>query len=229
MKAICILPLLLISFISGIAQTNSPDISPDEFEKAVGQKDIQVLDVRTREEYSTDHLANSFQANWNNETEFKERVASLDKSKPVYVYCLAGLRSSAATAWLNQNGFKAYNMAGGIKAWKNAGKPVEEVKKVTLISPESFIQSLPANGIVLVDIGAPWCPPCKKMQPVIDSLEASAAGKYSIIRIDGGEQTTLAIHLKADIFPTFIIYKNRKEIWRGQGVMTAAALSKQLQ
>ncbi|MBL7758213.1 MAG: thioredoxin family protein, partial [Chitinophagaceae bacterium] len=100
---------------------------------------------------------------------------------------------------------------------------------VSQISTETFVSMLPAQGLALVDIGAAWCPPCKKMQPVIDSLEASAKGKYTVIRIDGGEQTTLATQLKADSFPTFIIYKNRKEIWRGQGVITAAELSRQLQ
>lgn len=228
MKAICILPLLLISFISGIAQTSSSDISTDEFEKAIRQKDIQLLDVRTMGEYQSGHITGAFQANWNDQKEFKERILALDKNKPVYVYCLAGPRSTAATAWLNQNGFKAYNMIGGMNAWKRAGKAVEQQESVSQITPGTFTEMLPAQGIALVDIGAAWCPPCKKMQPVVDSLEASAKGKYTVIRIDGGVQTDLATYLKADTFPTFIIYKDRKEIWRGQGVMTAATLSKQL-
>ncbi|MFT3674574.1 MAG: rhodanese-like domain-containing protein [Chitinophagaceae bacterium] len=228
MKAICILPLLLISFISGIAQTSSSDISTDEFEKAIRQKDIQLLDVRTMGEYQSGHITGAFQANWNDQKEFKERILALDKNKPVYVYCLAGPRSTAATAWLNQNGFKAYNMIGGMNAWKRAGKAVEQQESVSQITPGTFTEMLPAQGIALVDIGAAWCPPCKKMQPVVDSLEASAKGKYTVIRIDGGAQTDLATYLKADTFPTFIIYKDRKEIWRGQGVMTAATLSKQL-
>jgi len=228
MKAICILPLLLISFISGIAQTSSSDISTDEFEKAIRQKDIQLLDVRTMGEYQTGHITGAFQANWNDQKEFKERIVALDKNKPVYVYCLAGPRSTAATAWLNQNGFKAFNMIGGMNAWKRAGKAVDQQESVSQISPDTFTDMLPAQGIALVDIGAAWCPPCKKMQPVVDSLDAAAKGKYTVIRIDGGAQTDLATYLKADTFPTFIIYKNRKEIWRGQGVLTAAELGRQL-
>lgn len=229
MKAICILPLLLISFISCIAQTGSSDISTDEFEKAIRQKDIQLLDVRTMGEYQSGHITGAFLANWNDQKEFKERIVALDKNKPVYVYCLAGPRSTAATAWLNQNGFKAFNMIGGMNAWKRAGKAVEQQEPVSQITPDAFTEMLPAQGIALVDIGAAWCPPCKKMQPVIDSLDAAANGKYTVIRIDGGAQTDLATYLKADTFPSFIIYKNRKEIWRGQGVMTAVELSKQLQ
>lgn len=228
MKVLSILPLLLISLISCVAQTGSADVSPDDFEKAIRQKDVQLLDVRTMGEYQSGHIAGAFQANWNDQKEFKERIQSLDKNKPVYVYCLAGPRSTAATAWLNEQGFKAYNMIGGMNAWKRAGKAVAQQVSVSQISTGTFESMLPAQGIALVDVGAAWCPPCKKMQPVVDSLEASAKGKYTVIRIDGGEQTALATHLKADSFPTFIVYKDRKEIWRGQGIMTAAELSKQL-
>ena len=64
-------------------------------------------------------------ANWNNETEFKERVKSLDKKKPIYTYSLVGNRSDAAIAWLRANGFTAFNLIGGINVWKIAGLPIE--------------------------------------------------------------------------------------------------------
>lgn len=228
MRTLYLLSLLLLAGFSGLAQAGEINLQPDEFEKAIQQNNIQLLDVRTAGEYQLGHLASALQANWNNEKEFRERVAALDKQKPVYVYCLSGPRSTAATLWLNENGFKAYNLAGGMNAWKRMGKAVEQQAAVKPVSLDEFNDQLPANGLALVEIGAIWCPPCKKMTPVIDSLSNHAQGKYTVIRIDGGAQTSLATQLNADSFPTFIVYKNRKEIWRGQGILPAETLLKHL-
>src|SRR5665647_3812456 len=81
--AICCLSLLT-ACNSDSQQTN---LSVTEFEKAIAQSNIQLLDVRTSEEYQSGHLNNAFLADWNNEEEFKTRVQALDKSKPVYTYC----------------------------------------------------------------------------------------------------------------------------------------------
>ncbi len=216
---------LLISCSSDAQQVN---LSADEFEKAIAKPNVQILDVRTAGEYESGHIKNSFLANWNNETEFKERVSALDKSKPIYTYCLGGPRSSAATTWLNQNGFIAYNLVGGVNGWKKAGKPLEQAVAVAQISLKDYKAAIPTDKTVLVDIGAEWCPPCKKMNPVIDSLAANGNGKFVLVKIDGGQQTEICKQLNIDVFPTFIIYKQGKEVWRAQGVVDASEISKNL-
>jgi thioredoxin-like negative regulator of GroEL len=87
---------------------------------------------------------------------------------------------------------------------------------------------IPANKTVLVDIGAPWCPPCKKMNPIIDSLVTSRQIQFELLKIDGGEQTDICKQLKVEAFPTFIIYKGRKESWRRSGVVAAEELAQAL-
>jgi len=104
------------------------DLSVAAFEKAITGNDIQLLDVRTAVEFQSGHLKNAILANWNDEPEFQEKVKALDKSKPVYTYCLGGARSEAATSWLRQAGYKAYNLSGGINAWKMEGKPIDQSK-----------------------------------------------------------------------------------------------------
>ena len=85
--------LLSITFIliscNSKAQTNL-NISVDEFEKGISKKNIQLLDVRTAGEYQDGHLKNAFLADWNMQDQFKERVQALDKTKPIYIYCLSG-------------------------------------------------------------------------------------------------------------------------------------------
>lgn len=118
----------LLLFVSGTAAAqNKTDVSPAEFEKGITSKETQLLDVRRPEEYKEGHLKGATLANWQDEKQFQAQAGKLDKRKPVYVYCLAGVRSNKAASWLLKNGFtQVVNLAGGIKAWKEAGKPVEQ-------------------------------------------------------------------------------------------------------
>jgi rhodanese-related sulfurtransferase len=213
--------LLLTACSSAVQETN---LSVADFEKGIAQNNIQLLDVRTPGEYQSGHLKNALQADWNNEAEFQERVKALNKSNPVYTYCLSGGRSSAATEWLNQNGFKAYSLSGGIGAWKAAGKPVEMATSVKQTSMVEYLTQIPTDKTVLVDISANWCPPCKKMAPVIDSLVSTNGDHFVLVKIDGGDQASLCNELKVAALPTFIIYKQGKEVWRKQGLTEAREL-----
>jgi rhodanese-related sulfurtransferase len=209
---------LLISCSSEAQKVN---LSVTEFEKAIAQNSVQLLDVRTAGEYQSGHLKEAFLADRNNEAEFMERIKSLDKSRPVYTYCLSGARSGAAAEWMNKNGFNAYNLRGGIVTWKNAGKPVEQVTLAKQMSMQEYMAQIPVDKTVLVDFGAVWCPPCKKMSPVLDSLVKTNGSQFILVKIDGGEQAEICKELNIDGFPTFIIYKQGKETWRKQGLTAA--------
>lgn len=217
---VIILHIFFMYSCNSNAQTAT--ISATEFEKGINLSDVQILDVRTAEEYNSGHLANALQANWNNEKEFQERVKALDKTKPIYIYCLGGGRSNEAMQCLKKNGYGTiYNMKGGINAWKQENKKVEGIEKVYQIKLAEYLSSIPKDKTVLVDIGAKWCPPCKKMQPIIDELEKE---NYTIIKIDGGSQSELCKQLNATTFPTFILYKKGKETKRKQGLLTKEEL-----
>lgn len=216
--------LVLTSCTSSAQNTN---IEVMEFEKAISQPNVQLLDVRTAEEFASGHIKNALQADWNNDSQFEERVKALDKSKPLYVYCLSGGRSKSAMQWLMDNGFtNVYNLNGGIGAWDRAGKEIEGEQKVAAISWQKYLAMIPTDKTVLVDVGATWCPPCKKMNPVIDSLIAL---KKTVVKIDGGTQPELCNKLKIDAFPVFIIYKNGKETKRLQGVLSMEVLKNELE
>ncbi|MEJ7829452.1 MAG: rhodanese-like domain-containing protein, partial [Segetibacter sp.] len=85
----------LFTACNSIAQ-QATNLSINDFEKGINQKNIQVLDVRTPSEYETGHLNNAVLADWTKQEEFIKKVQTLDKSKPVYTYCLVGGRSAAA-------------------------------------------------------------------------------------------------------------------------------------
>jgi rhodanese-related sulfurtransferase len=220
MKQFFIACISIIAFACNTtAQKNTTDAN--NFEKEINNNTVQLLDVRTATEFKTGHLQNALQADWTNSTQFKERTQHLDKTKPVYVYCLGGPRSFDAADYLKQQGFNTViALEGGINAWKKAGKPVENGSNEKQLTIEDYNQLVQKNETILVDFGATWCPPCKKMEPVLATLQHKAAGKYNLVKIDGGVHLTIMQQLKVEALPTFIIYKNGKEVWRKQGIVS---------
>jgi rhodanese-related sulfurtransferase len=215
--------------VSCQAQNKPSALSANDFEKAINNPNVQVLDVRTAAEYNSGHLKKSLQADWYNQQQFKERTSNMDKSKPVYVYCLTGIRSAAAVKQLKQSGFSnVQDLKGGLTAWKLANKPVDGAAKVKQITLAEYNVQVKSNKPVLVDFGAEWCPPCKKMEPVITQLKNEAADKYTVINIDGATQIDIQKQLKIDAFPVFIVYKNGKEVWRKQGITSLEELKSKL-
>ena len=193
-------------------------ISTTAFSAAVKQPGAQILDVRTAGEYQSGHIANALQANWLDPKEFKNRTQYLDKSKIIYIYCQSGGRSASAQAALMEAGFKVVNLEGGISNWRMQQMPVEGAGNAVQMRVVDFEKLLQSNQYVLVDIGAVWCPPCRKMQPVMDALKQTPPKPFYFLAVDGGQDMDVMKLVKADDLPTFILYKNGIEVWRKVGV-----------
>ena len=94
-----------------------------KYEQKMTQPDVQLIDVRTPEEFAEGHLENAINMDINGDN-FEASVASLDKEKPVMVYCKLGGRSSKAATRLKELGFKNISdLEGGITNWTNENKP----------------------------------------------------------------------------------------------------------
>lgn len=102
-------------------------ISPQQvFDAIYNQDSLQIVDVRTPEEYVVSHLKGA-QNICVTSDDFKEKVKKLDKNKPVYLYCKSGGRSSRAAKKLKEMGFtKVYDMDGGITSWEENNLETEK-------------------------------------------------------------------------------------------------------
>jgi len=225
--------LFMASFLISCAQTStnaSLSLNASAYKQAIAAKNIQVLDVRTATEFKGGHIKDALQANWLDPKEFTDRTQHLDKNLPVYVYCQAGGRSASAQSALEAKGYKVINLEGGMSNWKMNGFPVEGAGNKVQMRVEDFDKTIASNKIVLVDIGADWCPPCRKMLPVLESLKQKPTAAFYFLAVDGGEDIEVMKSLKSEGLPTFILFKNGKETWRHQGLVTLeefnAALSK---
>ncbi|MFA9210271.1 MAG: rhodanese-like domain-containing protein [Moraxellaceae bacterium] len=216
--------LFVLSFVFFTAFGQS-ELAPLFFNKAISVEgtSAQILDVRTPEEFETGAINGALHANWLNKEQFVERVKSLDTNKVIYIYCLSGGRSAAAQNWLLENGFhKVINLKGGINAWNQAELPLKGALVVPQITYKGLLASLPKDKVVLVDVGAEWCPPCRKMKHAIEQITQLG---YSVVPLDGGVQKECAKALKATTFPTLILFKNGVELDRKQGVFSVEELT----
>lgn len=218
MKQLLYTVSLSLLLFSCAAQTKT-SLTADEFEKGIAKDSVQVLDVRTPGEYASGHIKNTLLANWNDPQEFERRIGFIDKTKPVYVYCLAGGRSAAAAEKMRAMGYKnVYELKGGINAWKAGNKALEGASNNPQMSIETFNVSINTSKTVLVDFGATWCPPCKTMEPVLQSLQKNHSGQFTLLKVDGGNDQVILQQYKVTALPVFIIFKDGKQVWRKDGV-----------
>ena len=94
-------------------------ITPQQVYDAVySEGSVQLVDVRTPKEYKESHVKGA-QNICVTSDDFEEKVKTLDKNKPVYVYCKKGVRSANAAKQLKEMGFtKIYDMNGGMLLWE---------------------------------------------------------------------------------------------------------------
>jgi len=91
--------------------------------KRAGKK-LQVIDVRSPDEWEAGHIPNARHLFLG---DLRESLGTIDKGKPTAVYCDSGYRASIATSILQQEGFSCVcNVPGSWQAWKAAGFPIEK-------------------------------------------------------------------------------------------------------
>jgi rhodanese-related sulfurtransferase len=102
-----------------------PEIEPAQFKRWLDEgKPLQVVDARTRMEYSQGTLGKARHAPVTEMPACMARL-SFDPQRPIVMLCLSGHRSIPGTRWLRARGFEAYSLKGGILAWKQAGFALE--------------------------------------------------------------------------------------------------------
>ncbi len=91
------------------------------------QGDLAILDFRTEKEWVDEgHLPNAQLVNFFR-NELRGHLASLDRGKSYFLCCAVGERSRIAAGHMAELGFaKVSLLAGGMNAWKAAGRPVEK-------------------------------------------------------------------------------------------------------
>lgn len=187
-------------------------LSADSFEiKIKQQHNPQIVDTRLAEEFVINHLNNAININTEN-ADYITAINKLSKMQPVFIYAIGNNRSILLAKELIANGYEdVYILNGGIGGWIGNGKPVYTIAKNTF-STSDFKKIITENKLVLLDLHTRYCPGCRKLQPVIDSVTTAHVTDVKAVKIDVYDNPVIAGTFKADAIPTIIIYKNGKVI-----------------
>lgn len=81
---------------------------------------------------------------------------------------------------------------------------------MSMINAESHadLKSMVSEGLALVDYGAPWCPPCRTLLPILDELDRELNGQVPIVKVNCDDLPDAASEAGVMSLPTVIVYKN---------------------
>ncbi len=94
-----------------------------------------------------------------------------------------------------------------------------------VITKENFNKEvLESDRLVLVDVWAPWCPPCRSMMPLVEDLSEEVKDKADVVKLDAQAEGELAQLLNVSALPTFLLFKDGKVIDSNIGATSKANL-----
>jgi thioredoxin 1 len=95
---------------------------------------------------------------------------------------------------------------------------------ITITDADFEQQVLQSDLPVVVDFGAPWCPPCRAVAPILENLAAEFAGSLSIVSVNTDEAPGLAERFGVTGLPTMIIVQQGTEVQRVRGAVPKRVL-----
>lgn len=140
----------------------------EEFETEISQNDAIIIDVRTWDEYASEHIINALNIDWKSD-DFEQQIAELGmkKEQSIAVYCLHAIRSKAAAECLMKMGYtNVFQLEGGIEPWTALELQKEFSPKclignwqVCSVVGSDWIAAVSRNGLMLTGYTEPdFCP-----------------------------------------------------------------------
>lgn len=86
---------------------------------------------------------------------------------------------------------------------------------IVTLSASNFKNEI-AKGLVMVDFWAPWCAPCRKLEPILKEVVSTIGVKLGKLNVD--TYKNLAIQSNVSRLPTIILYKDGREVKRLVGL-----------
>jgi len=89
------------------------------FSQAIGGGKVQLVDVRTSNEFRSGHIRGALNVDYFGGGRFTKAIDKLDRDRPLYLYCRSGSRSQKAARQIVEMGFsEIYDLKGGFLAWE---------------------------------------------------------------------------------------------------------------
>ncbi len=195
--------------------SNDTKLTAEKFLEGINSSKINLIDVRTYDEFASGHIPNAINIDFNNFTEFQENINLIEKDKPTYIYCLSGGRSAKAYSYLKEIGFNnLYELDGGILDWRKNKFPENNLLKPTdEFNLDQFNGLLNADKLVMISFNAKWCAPCIKMKPFLEKIAEEESDNLIYYPINYDNNKGLMNELEIYSLPTINFYKNKKLVF----------------
>lgn len=89
---------------------------------------------------------------------------------------------------------------------------------------DSNYKEFTQDGIVLVDIWAPWCGPCRQISPIVDQISIDFINKVKVGKLNADDSPDTITELGIRSIPTILLYKNGEIVDKSIGMTTKQKL-----
>ncbi len=93
---------------------------------------------------------------------------------------------------------------------------------------DNFAAALGTGQLVLVDLWAPWCGPCRKVAPILERLAVRYAGRVKVVKVNVDDNPATASRYDASSIPTLVMVRNGAVVARLVGAQPEAVLAKRM-
>ena len=91
-----------------------------------------------------------------------------------------------------------------------------------------FADAIDTNRLVLVDLWAPWCGPCRMVAPVLERLSVEFATTLKVVKVNVDDNPRTSARFDARSIPTLVILRGGTTVTRLVGAQPEAVLRKRI-
>ncbi len=113
--------------------------------------------------------------------------------------------------------FVIYSLISGNSNSIAGNSDYTESGLVINLNDDTFDQTI-AEGVVLVDFWATWCPPCRIQNPILEELASEISDVAKITKVDVDDYGSIAARFSVRSIPTLILFSDGEVVERYVGV-----------
>ena len=83
---------------------------------------------------------------------------------------------------------------------------------ITELNVDNYSSFISKDGLVLIDVKAEWCGPCKMIAPIVDEISSDYYGKVSVGKLDADANREIVTELGVRNIPTLLLFKDGQPV-----------------